>query len=229
MKATRLPVEGLTFDEATHKYEYQGREVPSVTTLIGEWVTVKPQGKSYKVNTFNGLTLPTSVMEGAADTGTAIHHGCEILALGKELNWGKLSKDLIKPLENFRDWMEDFDFEPILVEQPVYNHVLDYAGILDIYGNLMGQPYLVDIKTGPPSWTVGMQTAAYLEPLIPMLLANKLIKPEQVKSIKRGVLYLPKKGGKCKLKALNEPINREDFLNFARIRHLREYQKQYKG
>jgi len=93
----------LTFDEVKHEYKWDGIVVPSVTQIIGEWLEL-PQFNIY-VNKNTGKTIPSDVMENAADFGTAIHRAIKLL-INDNLDWDSLNESLKKPLQSFLRWWE---------------------------------------------------------------------------------------------------------------------------
>lgn len=181
----------LTFDEESHLYLHDGDPIPSVTQVIGQYKEVKIGDLVWLVDTFTGEAYDPEMFRRAAEVGTAIHKGCALLAQGKQLNWNALPEQLVAPLERFVQWMADFCVEPVMVEKPLADSKLWYAGTGDLFCRVCGDLTAVDIKTFKPTWSVGPQTAAY----------EKLYRWHEsfTGKMKRAALHLPKDGGKPKL------------------------------
>ena len=190
----------LTFDEEKHLYLYDGEVIPSVTQVIGQFKEVRIGELDWLVDTFDGSAFNPDMFSGAAEVGTAIHKGCALLAQGKRLNWDALPEQLVTPFERFVQWMADYCVEPVLIETPMADAKLWYAGTGDLFCRVCGDLTAVDIKTGLPNWTVGPQTAAY----------EKLYRWREsfTGKMKRAALHLPKDGSKPKLIPLT---NKKDW------------------
>lgn len=141
----------LTFDEASHRYFYDGAPVPNVTRVLApfsDWSMVDPQ-----------------VLENARQEGKAIHSMVELHAnndLASVPDW------LSGHLKAWEKFVADVGFEVIWSEQQVYHQRLGYAGTLDLFGRIRDKDYaLIDLKrnfTKVP--LIGLQTAAYLDCVI---------------------------------------------------------------
>ena len=188
----------------------EGKVLPSVTQVIGEWVDLKVYNTLYKLNVFKPkVRIPKKTMEKAAELGSAIHLGASFIAQGQGVDWDALDPSLVKPLNQFVQWTKDFQVEFIESELVLYSPEFGFAGTVDILCRILGkQLYVVDIKTGQPSFTVGPQTAAYLQ----MAREHGLFLPEE--NVLRASLKIPRDGGKYKFKALNAPENENDWAFF---------------
>lgn len=145
---------GLSFDEATHTYRYQGVEVPGVTSVL------KPL--------MDFAHVPADVLAAAAAFGTAVHKACELDDLD-QLDEEALDDALAPYLAAWRKFSRDYDVEWHGIERKVFHPQLRYAGALDRNGLVRLDPRrdyrvpaIVDIKSGAQLYpAVGPQLAAY--------------------------------------------------------------------
>ena len=122
----------LTFEEEDHIYRLDGREVPSVTTLM------KPLS-----NVVYG-TVDPGVLSRAAHKGTAVHSANE--------NYVLFGIEDIDPayalyFEAFKAWWHECKPTPIGTEIRIYHKILEYAGTADLLCIIDGKVTLVDYKT----------------------------------------------------------------------------------
>ncbi len=152
MIQTQIP--GLTFDEAEHRYFYQGVEVPGVTSILSP------------LQDFSAV--PREVLDAASAFGTAVHKACELDDL-QQLDEESLDDALAPYLAGWRRFCRDYEADWIGIEQQVYHAQLRYAGTLDRRGSLLLDPRrdfrvraIVDIKSSVELYpAVGPQLAAY--------------------------------------------------------------------
>lgn len=138
---------GLTFDDSTHTYRYDGSVVPSVTQIL------RP------LNNFDFVSA--EVLAAACDFGTAVHLACE-LADTNELDEAALDPALAPYLVAWKKFSADHQVEWELIEEPLFHQGHRYAGTPDRYGKVMGKACVVDIKTSAALYpSVGAQLAAY--------------------------------------------------------------------
>ena len=153
----------LTFDEVAHRYTWNGRVVPGVTTIL------KP------LQDFSGI--PPAVLSAKADLGTRVHLATELDDAGT-LDEASITDDVRPYLEAWRQFKRVNDPLVVMAEQRVYHPVLGYAGTLDRVLFIRDEEWLVDLKTSAAvPVSAGPQTAAY---------AHALGQPE----IKRAALLL---------------------------------------
>jgi hypothetical protein len=140
------------FDEATHTYTLDGKVLPSVTQILKQLTE--------SVYRF----VPQDVLDAAADLGRCVHKACELWNLGT-LDEESLHPDIVPYLEGWKKFAAEAQFRPILVEAPLFHSALNYAGMIDAFGEQAGVPSLIDIKTTSviTAATVGPQTAAYAD------------------------------------------------------------------
>lgn len=176
----------LTFDADTHTYRYNGEVVPSVTTILREWVKVDI-GRGWYVSTFTGAVIDAEKFEAAGRMGTAIHDMIHAY-LEDDLDEENTSQELLKVLDRFKQWEGIFKPEAIHLERQGYSEKYGYAGTTDLVCMIGRDRWVVDYKSGFVYRTAGPQLAAY-----------EKIDQEYEESHaprKRAVLRLPKDGSK---------------------------------
>lgn len=137
----------LTFDESAHRYELDGHELPSVTSVL---------------DPFTGLDyVNRDVLEAAQLLGTRVHLAVHLWNTEQM----EYCPDDVRP---YRDGWRDFLAESGAVvtdsELRVYSDKHRYAGTLDSILYWKGRKCVVDVKSGSvvPK-TVGPQCAAYVQ------------------------------------------------------------------
>ena len=127
-----------------------GKRVPSVTTILG--VLGKPAliHWAWKMGC-DGLDY-REVRDDAASVGTLAHYLIMCHLKGIEPDASEYSEQDVNRAENclikYWDWEKGHKIEPILVETPLVSEEFGYGGTIDFFGNIDGQPTLVDHKTG---------------------------------------------------------------------------------
>jgi hypothetical protein len=149
----------LNFNPVDHSYWYNGKRVPSVTGILGDFIKVDIAGVQYHIGRNSGAVIPSEVMEAAAAKGTDIHAGCELIANGK-LDWSALDGMYTGPLLQFEKWKSEHKPAIMFTEAPFYSVRYGYAGTIDIIAQIGKSLCFIDIKTGASS-SVGPQLAAY--------------------------------------------------------------------
>lgn len=140
----------IVFFEDEHKYLVDGKEIPSVTDIL------EPLHKSYKA-------VNPSVLQYAANRGTAVHSVLELYDLGAELEATPETEPYIRA---YLEWSQVYKPTWIGVEQIVFCEEGWFIGTLDRVGYLNGNELaIVDIKTSTPNReayvSVCLQTMAY--------------------------------------------------------------------
>lgn len=138
----------LLFDAAEHRYTLEGRDLPSVTTVLQMLADFE--------------RVPWETLEAARLFGQRVHEACALLVRGI-LDWESLDPALVPYLEGARNFLKRADFLVIASELRLAHRPLRYAGTLDLMGELNGAPALVDFKSGALPRSVGPQTSAYAE------------------------------------------------------------------
>ena len=134
---------GLRFDPLTHRYWLGTRELLSVTRILRD----------------TGLVDPTWWTDTARLRGTALHRATE--ALDRDEVLPPMDATCEPYLEAYQDFRRDV--RPVWhgIESPVADLCLGYAGRLDRWGTVQGEPVVVDLKTGTvPGWAP-LQLVAY--------------------------------------------------------------------
>jgi len=143
----------LTFDEQAHRYFWDGKPVPGVTSVLSplmDFSLVDPE-----------------LLEAASKFGTAVHKACELDDLG-QLDEAELDDNLRPYLAAWRQFSADFQVQWTLIEKKVFHQTLRYAGTLDRFGMIKAPRWarheeaVVDIKSSTSLYpAVGPQLAAY--------------------------------------------------------------------
>ena len=146
----------LTFDAETHRYFWNGVQVPGVTTILSPLTDFS--------------AVDPDVMRRASNFGTAVHHLCELEDLGENLEDFVVDPALLPYLQAWKRFTGEWRADWTCVERRVFHPALRYAGTLDRAGTLLapGEPVhrrhaaVVDIKTSTSLYpAVGPQLAAY--------------------------------------------------------------------
>lgn len=141
----------IFFDEQTHTYLVDGRDVVSVTTIL------KPlTDRGYSA-------VNPSVLEYARNRGTAVHEALELIDLDVET---EIVPEIIPYIQAYEEWKGIYRPTWTGIEQIVFSQMHGFIGTLDRVGLLNGSELsIVDIKTSNPSKealvSVCVQTAAY--------------------------------------------------------------------
>lgn len=177
----------LKFSAKAHRYWYNGKPIPGVTTLLGkglpkpalprwsakcvaEFVVDQPEqveqlrslGREPAVAALKAI--PWQARDTAAVRGTDVHRLAEELIHGREVD---VPDHLLAHVEGYARWLDEFDVEPIHTEQPVANRRWFYAGTFDAIirfgrGPWAGRTVLADWKTSSGVYgETALQTAAY--------------------------------------------------------------------
>jgi len=112
-----------------------------------------------------GRTLQESY-DTATIPGTIAHYLIECFLKNEEpkmsLEWS--DEDIAKAqvaFANFEKWAKQFKFEPIHVEPNLISDKWDYGGTPDVVAKVLGDPAIVDWKTGRTYESTFLQLAAY--------------------------------------------------------------------
>jgi hypothetical protein len=162
-----------------HRYTLDGRAVPGVTTLISKGLpkpalprwAAKVAAEYAADNTETLLNLdrdarvavikqaPWTQRDQAAVRGTDVHALADKLIHGTEVD---VPEHLAGHVEAYVTWLDRFDVEPILTEQPVASRKWWYAGTFDAIVRIGGETLLLDWKTSKGVYgETALQTAAY--------------------------------------------------------------------
>lgn len=164
----------------THHYrDANGNRIPGVTTLLNDGLP-KPQLITWAAETTASYALDHwdeladkpiaerlkeltgarfSVQKAAMEKGTEVHAIAELLVHGQAV---EVPERIAAHVDNYVRFLNDWEPEPVLVERPVVNYSIGYAGTLDLVADMAGQRWLLDIKTGKRVYgETALQLAAY--------------------------------------------------------------------
>ena len=154
---------GLTLDPLQHRYWLDGREFPSITTVLQDcgMTTSKWFGDDSQYR----------------NRGTAVHELCADIATLERPDstcvWdgtctcgavGECRHTVAFPYaRSFEQWVRRAGFvvEPGMIELRVWSATLQCAGTLDLWGHAGRHRVLVDLKSGQPQNGAALQLAAY--------------------------------------------------------------------
>jgi len=139
----------LDFEPEAHRYRLDGREVPSVTQVLGA------------LNDFS--RIPPDVLETARLRGDYVDEACSLIDAGT-LDWSSVDPEHVDYVAGYHHWLEDSGAVIVASQLRVASQTLHYAGTLDILAHIKDGLCLIDRKAShvPPP-TVGPQTAGYLQ------------------------------------------------------------------
>lgn len=144
----------LSFDPASHTYNWEGAVVPHVTGIIAPLT--------------NYDRIPREALERARQQGVAVHKMVE-LDMKDDLDLEHLPAWLNGCWRAWCRFKDETGFQCLASEQKVYHRRLGYAGTLDLVGVMPNlrrskKAAVIDVKrsfyAGP---AIGLQTAGYLE------------------------------------------------------------------
>lgn len=151
---SRPPARGLRFTPGNHRYTLDGKWVPGVTTILGcldkpaipkwaaktvaEYVAANPDA----IETLRSLgdggmvkalaEIPWAKRDQDAARGTTLHDYAEALLNGDEVD---VDDELVPVIESALAFMDDWEIDPLLVEQAVGSREHRYAGKFDLIAN----------------------------------------------------------------------------------------------
>jgi len=139
----------VDFQESSHTLSVSGRVLPSVTTILSGAGMIK--GEEF-------------FQQEAAYRGSAVHMICELDDLGDLDEDQQIVQQHCGYLEAARKFKKDSGFDPRVIERPLADVSLGFAGIPDRFGFSAWppKPTVVDWKTGAIGKHVGLQLAAYV-------------------------------------------------------------------
>lgn len=181
MTTTTSP--GLTFYDVggAHRYRLDGKRVPNVTTIINgglpkpalvTWAArtvaeraadqpslsdaIRQTSRAALVAFLSGA--PDEARKSAGDRGTLVHDYASRIAAGEVVT---PPDDVVEYVESYVRWLDANDVRIVLSERPVASRAHFYAGRFDLIGELNGERWLLDIKTGGVYGDASLQLAAY--------------------------------------------------------------------
>jgi len=194
----------LTFSEDPHAYHWNGKKIPGVTDIIGQWQEISVYGIKYFASVFDGLVLSEETFRQARDFGNAVHKIALFSLNDNELDMESLHPSLHKPLVQLNKWRDEWKPVILEVERPMYSAKYGYAGKPDIVCLIRKRLCVVDIKTGMYGMA-GPQIAAYEQ------LYREYRKTWA--RIDRYVLHLPKDEGAYRFVQMKRQNDMDFFLS----------------
>lgn len=142
-----VPAVGFHFDEAEHRYYFDGRPIPSVTQVLAG----------------AGLVDWTYCSEWARERGSLVHKAIAIELAGG-LDWSTVDETFHPYISAELQAIEDLGVKVVASEMRLFSEQYGVAGTLDrvVLAN-ESDLYLWDTKTGPMVPAYALQTAAYAE------------------------------------------------------------------
>jgi hypothetical protein len=184
----------LLFDEKDHSYRLDGVIVPSVTQVLKD---------------ISSFSFDTDIMARAAAFGTAVHKSCELYDKD-DLDVDSLDVSLRPYLDSWIKFKKETGFIPSMIEARVFSEKYRYAGTLDRVGVMQGKEVLIDIKTGVPVPSIGLQLAGY------EIAAKETFSDfDFPKTIRRAACFLSATG--YKLKEYKDNNDHAIFLSYLNI------------
>lgn len=154
---------------------------PSVTTILSATYPKSRFLLDWQLD--KGKEEADRILKEAAEDGTFVHERVEQLIKGYTVNTEFLNAKQARCLMAFVDWAKKTKPDWTATEIKVYNHLLRYAGTIDVLCEINGEPWLIDIKTSNYIHdSYSAQVAAYAEAYSAHLVANK--------QFKAGILHL---------------------------------------
>lgn len=123
----------VVFDAETHAYTVDGKRLPSVTEVT-------------RFCAYDYRSSQPWLAEAAARRGTAVHEACALIDYGEE---PEETPEIAGYLVAYRRFLKDYRPDWELIEFPMGDLPIGYAGTLDRFGAFPDDlPVLLDIKTG---------------------------------------------------------------------------------
>jgi hypothetical protein len=210
MKRDALP---LTFSESGHRYTLDGKQVPSVTTIVdagipkpalkrwGERVVAEAavdhvedvrrmlstMGRQSAIDSL--AAVPYERMKTAQVRGTAVHALAEALISNEPV---EVPAELEAYVRGYIAFLEAYDVEPLATEAMIANRTLWYAGKFDLLAVIRNEVWLLDIKTSKNVYPeTALQCAAYAGAEL-CVVDNELVEFPRIDAI--GVVHVTELG-----------------------------------
>lgn len=191
----------IDFDEEKHEYSVNGVRIPSVSEILSP-LSAERYGE-----------LNPWMLKAAAAKGTAVHEACELIDYGVEPDE---DPEIDGYLLAYQTFLLEHDVKWEMIERLVgfyrglpfddeFGELPLYAGTLDRFGMVDGEPTVVDIKT-----YASMSTDAQLSASCQTALYKDAIESKGAFVMKRAILHL-RKDGTYRLVDLNEWDNKHGF------------------
>ena len=185
----------LEFDEEAHIYKLDGREIPSVTTILTD-VGLYPSFEFVK--------------PWYAERGTMTHRACHLLDMGTLLE-SSVDERIKGFVDSYRTFKDLYKFQLFESELRVFSREYWYAGTLDKTGLMLikgkMEDVLLDLKCGGPEFGYQFQTAGYA------------ITQKNRYTTRRISVHLDEGGGIPKLVFHDNPSDFNIFLAAVSVHH----------
>lgn len=184
-----VPTNDSTMDRTKHRTII----LPSVTQII----SAKGFGAAYH-------NIPQNILQRASQIGIEVHKRAEDF-FAKGIEPTSQDKSAEAYLQGFREFIALDIFKSVFTELRLMHPEHWYAGTIDSFGLLYGEPAVLDIKTTNTLHreSVGLQTAAY------EILANRATGVD----IKHRLALHLRKDGSWSLEGLRNPLDHGKFLS----------------
>lgn len=147
-----------------HSYKVDGEPMPGVTTILKQlpspgltkwaaettanyavdnWAELDELRPSERLARLNRARH--DALNRAGVRGTKVHKLAEPLVIGGKPE--TIPEDLAPHVESYREWLELFRPDPVAVELVLANREVGYCGTADLVAYMMGQIWLLDLKT----------------------------------------------------------------------------------
>jgi hypothetical protein len=134
----------LIFEEKGHKYFLDGREFPSVTTVLSDM----------------GLIDTSWFTPEACQRGTYVHEIIEWDQSG-ELDYDTVDNALIGYLDAWKQFVADTGYASLCSEYRMVSEMYRFAGTADQVGSLNNCRCIIDVKSGAVSPCTSLQLSGY--------------------------------------------------------------------
>lgn len=169
----------IDFDEEKHEYSVGGIKIPSVSEILAP-LSAERYGE-----------LNPWMLKAAAERGTAVHEACQLIDYGAD---PEENAEIDGYLIAYQTFLTEHEVDWRMVETIVaYKRTEDeiplYAGTIDRFGMLDGEPSVVDIKT-----YASLSTDAQLAASCQTTLYSDALESEGYFVMNRYILHLRKDG-----------------------------------
>jgi len=128
-----------------------GKVVPGATTIISNCSWGQRFLDMWQKKMFEQGIDPVSAMRTAGEIGTITHYLIECHLKEEEPETGEFGQDFLNiatsNLEGFKKWQKATQFEAAMIEKQIVSEEYSFGGTIDLFGNVLGESLLLDIKT----------------------------------------------------------------------------------
>lgn len=122
----------LVFFEEDHRYQLDGKDVPSVTQICD-------------IITASKYSVAENLVREAARRGAAVHEYCQLIDYGAEPD--TVEPELVGYVMAYKRFLRDYRPEWTHIEHRIANELLGYAGTMDRRGKIGRLTVTCDLKT----------------------------------------------------------------------------------